>query len=1005
MFLLVGAVSALEIDNWISYEDKDGVNDKVITIENIFGLGHTIAKAELITPKLNYVIRGNDRKVMIWNLELYDDSYKNGLEDMEILNLNDKGKEEDKSYHYEYAIYDDVVVNDYEYICNNITRPDGKKSQKCDKKIIGNHIENQIVRWERLDSTDLIKGSITIALVTDVNPEDYYDGIPILFGKRVSRWAEWTDSLNIDLFAYWDFTTVTTMVEDIIVGDQNFTFVGSPVNVSGIIGDALNFTGATSLGNASIIEDNFVEMTWSLWVYPDETVGKLLRQGDSTAGSKDLTSGFTWANNADVDFYVNDDDTNPTINSEKSLPGNWYHIVVTATSGSNITMYVNGTYISTAAISNFIDTENILYGGQSPGGAERFKGIIDEIGYWNRTLTDTEITQLYNSGVGITPNETVSTDELNVTVTLLSPSGDSEVSGYTFNFNATLTPEGSLSNVDLKNATFYVWGSSDNEDNKTTVSVSGNTTQTVELNITINGIDNYKWNIEACIENSTDTICNFDDTNNTFSIVGYSNDGEEFNSSAFETAQEEFNINITTVDTIISVSPVLHYNGTQHSGTSTCNSSGFCQISSTIDIPTINAPEKNINKSFFWEITVFDTSDNTISSNTSQQNQSITAVTFEECGTIDTIAVNFSIVDESNQTEITANFDGYFEYYLGSGTVFKSNFSAPETTASSYTFCIDQNETFKVKSSIDLSKEDELQFRNRHYDFIRELYTNETTNKTLLLVNKTESSEIIIEVKDQGLISLENYLVEVERFFPGLGKHIMVESQTTDEFGQIVGKLIESDVKYKFKFYNENKVLKKTTRDITIVCRSAVCIIPFVIEEISDDFEEFTNLISYTSSLTFDNSTNKFVFSWDDKRGELSTHRLEITRNLFNGSTIIYNGSSTSQLGVLSFAVGDSRASYKGQGFRSVGDDERRIALLNYKVGDLVSIYGLEGLIWTFILLFTLVGVGSFNPTVGVVLYIIGFTALGLLGVIYFNPAIFIATLVLGSIFIWAIRS
>jgi len=75
------------------------------------------------------------------------------------------------------------------------------------------------------------------------------------------------------------------------------------------------------------------------------------------------------------------------------------------------------------------------------------------------------------------------------------------------------------------------------------------------------------------------------------------------------------------------------------------------------------------------------------------------------------------------------------------------------------------------------------------------------------------------------------------------------------------------------------------------------------------------------------------------------------------------------------------------------------------KVGDLVDIFGLEGLLWGFILLFTLISVGSFNPAVGIVLYLAGFIVLGAIGIISVSPAIFFAQLIIGILFIWAVRT
>jgi len=64
----------------------------------------------------------------------------------------------------------------------------------------------------------------------------------------------------------------------------------------------------------------------------------------------------------------------------------------------------------------------------------------------------------------------------------------------------------------------------------------------------------------------------------------------------------------------------------------------------------------------------------------------------------------------------------------------------------------------------------------------------------------------------------------------------------------------------------------------------------------------------------------------------------------------------------------------------------------------------MEGLFWSFILLFTFMAIGVYSPAAGVGVYLIAFVMLGITGIIYVNPAIIIAQLVIGILFIWSWR-
>lgn len=80
----------------------------------------------------------------------------------------------------------------------------------------------------------------------------------------------------------------------------------------------------------------------------------------------------------------------------------WYHVAF-VTNGSSVNAYVNGvdqgafTTGSGGAVTSDLTTSNFYFNhneSTTPG----FRGMIDEVGIWNRALTSTEIGQLYNSG-------------------------------------------------------------------------------------------------------------------------------------------------------------------------------------------------------------------------------------------------------------------------------------------------------------------------------------------------------------------------------------------------------------------------------------------------------------------------------------------------------------------------------------------------------------------------------------------------------------------------------
>jgi hypothetical protein len=82
----------------------------------------------------------------------------------------------------------------------------------------------------------------------------------------------------------------------------------------------------------------------------------------------------------------------------------WNHIVVTRT-GDTVEMYVNGSNASTTKSTNatlvMTSTARTLYIGAELSASNVADGVIDEVGFWNRLLTSTEVTELYNAGAGL----------------------------------------------------------------------------------------------------------------------------------------------------------------------------------------------------------------------------------------------------------------------------------------------------------------------------------------------------------------------------------------------------------------------------------------------------------------------------------------------------------------------------------------------------------------------------------------------------------------------------
>ncbi len=85
------------------------------------------------------------------------------------------------------------------------------------------------------------------------------------------------------------------------------------------------------------------------------------------------------------------------ISSQTTTANNWYHLVCTYTLNT-ITLYLNGIQIDQHTVNPLPNNNGNYYFGASLTGTDQFyTGKLDDIGIWNRALTPSEITDLYNA--------------------------------------------------------------------------------------------------------------------------------------------------------------------------------------------------------------------------------------------------------------------------------------------------------------------------------------------------------------------------------------------------------------------------------------------------------------------------------------------------------------------------------------------------------------------------------------------------------------------------------
>jgi hypothetical protein len=178
--------------------------------------------------------------------------------------------------------------------------------------------------------------------------------------------------------------------------------------VSGIKNNALNFDGVNDYVSVLPTSDfsNLNKITLMAWVnFAQDPSGSLQEIAQKWEG---WTFGYYndgWWH----ELYSTDNDYIGAFNDAWiPVPGTWYHITSTY-DGSSMKTYVDGNLLAehpeaadSKTIWNNPTTSNLGIGAggwTTPGFNRYFHGIIDEVKIYDRALTQSEITAIYNSEV------------------------------------------------------------------------------------------------------------------------------------------------------------------------------------------------------------------------------------------------------------------------------------------------------------------------------------------------------------------------------------------------------------------------------------------------------------------------------------------------------------------------------------------------------------------------------------------------------------------------------
>ncbi len=913
-------VSAMEWDNCGQYDPET----RTMTIVNAFCLGETIAKITLLSPDEVRVFPGEERLVAwykIENFQEYDGRDVFGV--IDTYNLNRGGTSINKNFKFKKENEEESYIRTspvYEPFCSQILNENGTLSNVCNNVHVRNE-EEYVRAWRAFNKNNLLGvGTHTIGLFTEVGEGERVDWVPEMYGVRINEWALWTTSLTTGLLGYWKLDESTgSNAKESVFGVQNGTLINMENGdwIPGIINNGLSFDGVDEIVriNESCKVSSAFYPPWNLsttnqgslsvWIntsaiptsedrYFQHGFSAIFNIKFSTIGARGFTASLFDGVAAQL-----------AISGVTPVTGNWYHVVSTFNE-SDVMIYVNGSLKAKTAIGtiNYIGNGNLL--GISGHTCSTTAALIpnatmDEAGFWNRTLTASEISDLYNEGSGISfslPGEIL------ITVTLNSPEDASKINVNFLNFQADfgLAGEGNFTN-----ATLHLW----NTDNSLFATNFTNVTGvTNSSNLSLSGFSiggGFQWNYLVCGENSTGApTCVFAANNRTFNRFGFTENSQTFNNETLEGSSEAFSINLTYNNTVFPViASNLIYNGVSFAGTQ----SG---IGSTVEFnaqANIPAVSQDTNLTFHWEIGLFDGS-TTETANSTFNNQTVKAFNVDNCTSNTNKILNFSVVDEEFQTSLLATIEIAVNLFSVDRRILIANFSASANSTST-AICFNTNllndTVFVLDTIVKYSAEDHV---IEYYNIVNFILTNNTLaqNITLFDLNSSDSTEFRISFTDNNFLPAAGALVFLDRQYIAENTFKTVELPITDPNGRTILHIVRNDVVYNIRLVSAGGIVIGNFQEITFFCEDPL------LQNCQTSLSSTSNVsatfnynqltgLAFPSPPTFNNNTNLVSFDFVVPGGGVRTVTMDVTRNDVFGNRTICQNTLVSTSGTLSCLV------------------------------------------------------------------------------------------------------
>lgn len=438
---------------------------------------------------------------------------------------------------------------------------------------------------------------------------------------------------------------------------------------------------------------------------------------------------------------------------------------------------------------------------------------------------------------------------------------------------------------------------------------------------------------------------------------------------------------------LVAVSAKLLYNGTTYTPTKTNDTQNYT-FSKLVTAPILTGNSSNM--TFYWNITLSD------GSSLITLYQNVVGILIDNCSGFTISAVNFTMYDDQTNSLINSNLAGYFEIWINPTE--KVYFNVSWEYATNHSLCIYDGGSYNAYG--------QMEYKGLSSDYSTKTYYiyNATFNNVTQFVNlysTTNSTQIAFEVTDENDDAIIGAYVQVAKYDLTTNSYTINSILKTDTDGKDYAEMLLFSTWYKFFVYKDGVLLLETdpTKIITTSKKLRV-----ILEGSSSGSYDALN--SMTTSLTYNNVTKNFVYTFSNPTGLAKEFCLRVTRRVVASDVLVNNTCTTSTSGTLLVNIGAVPIDgiYLAYGTVS-GSPTISSDLLEIDISDEAwKTYGKDGIFMTFFIKVSFAMIGIWNPIVAIALLVVADIVMFMMGIYQLSWSVMLIYIIMAAITIWKVN-